>query len=363
MESRVLVRRIVTASGTFLCALGIGHFMQATAHVDPAGRSTSSEINDQTTDSAGEGFGASESQLKPNPNQPKVSTSSLFSTPAPAVLTWTSAEARPSALEPSRLTIPTRTMPPTAAVSPVNEGPSEAPFSTPISTCNAQFIGQKSDTAMVHLTLKAPCLPDTGFTVHHSGMVFTDLTDDAGEWEMNVPALTEQALFFVSFGNGEVAMTSVETDRAPEQARIVLQWEGPGRLELKTLESGDGYIDLWYTGDQADRGSSDIVHELGGGVAPLASTGGHASQGSRTAHVRTVSTLESFAVEDLTVHAEAMVTESTCGQDIEAQILIQNAQASLFARDLVFPMPDCGAVGDVVLLKSLDHDVALSAVQ
>ena len=64
--------------------------------------------------------------------------------------------------------------------------------------------------AMVALALDAPCAPGERFTLHHNGMMFTEVTDEGGHASMLVPALTRKRVFIAAFANGEGAVANAE---------------------------------------------------------------------------------------------------------------------------------------------------------
>ncbi|MEM6577419.1 MAG: hypothetical protein AAF678_02925 [Pseudomonadota bacterium] len=351
MDRKVTTRRLAAAGGTFLCAWAIGYFMQATAQSGATTDATAPAIEDP-------GFEASDARtVLPDatplvhPAQPDLTTAALFSDQHAVILAWASAEAPPSRAVPAPLVAPARS-PQLADLNTPSDGVENLQTaSAPVSGCDVRLDASKSLAAMARLTLDAPCLPETSFTVHHSGMMFSDVTDATGRWTMEVPALAEQALFILSFDNGESAVTSALIDTVELYERYVLQWQGRDGLELHALEAGAFYGGDGHVWSGAAREPSAAVHGDGGFITRL---GPVATQAEREGHTAQIYTVLPALRSSIEVHAEISVHEANCAQDIEAQVLIQRPRGGLSARDLVFALPDCASVGEKVVLSNLN---------
>jgi hypothetical protein len=57
---------------------------------------------------------------------------------------------------------------------------------------------------------------------------------------------------------------------------------------------------------------------------------------------------------------EAEVTADNCGHDLEAQGLSLDASGRLTVQDVILSMPDCGAVGDFLVLQNLFDDLKIA---
>jgi hypothetical protein len=60
------------------------------------------------------------------------------------------------------------------------------------------------------------------------------------------------------------------------------------------------------------------------------------------------------------VVVEAAVTGATCGRDLTGKTLMSE-RGSAFAADLTLAMPDCGGIGDFLVLKNLATDMKIAA--
>ena len=364
MERKVIVRRLAMAAGTFLCAWAIGFFMQSTAHVGSNPESSSSAEQTSVSDGPEALTAPPEGARLFNPvSRPKQMTASLFSEQSGIALSWMSAEAKPSRDGPAHLVAPHPVAPRLAPLLPVGDITSRTVLLGSESDCAVRLTARKSLAAMARLKLDANCLPNTAFTVHHSGMMFSDVTDEQGSWEMDVPALVENARFIVSFDSGFSAVSSVLIDTVAIYDRYVLQWQGRSGLEMHVLESGASHGEAGHVWAGAARDSSAAVHGVGGFVTILGSVGSGSERDGRAAQVYTVASLSDPAMRGTRIHAEAAIHEANCGRDVSAEVLVQNARTGFSTRDLVFAMPDCTAVGELVVLESLADATPLIAAR
>ena len=81
-----------------------------------------------------------------------------------------------------------------------------APAAAPEPVCSVTMDATVLPLAMVSLAVAAPCQPNAAMSIHHQGMMFTVLTDDAGIADIFVPALAEDAFFISSFEGGDGAL-------------------------------------------------------------------------------------------------------------------------------------------------------------
>lgn len=212
--------------------------------------------------------------------------------------------------------------------------------------------------AMVALSLSAPCHASERVTIHHSGLMFTLVTQPDGALGVTVPALSEDAMFIAAFGNGDGAVATASVPSLPFYDRVALQWNGNTGLQLHAREFGADYFTdghIWQaaagTLTRAITGESGFLTRLGQDSAPDALIAEIYSFPAGTAR-------DSGTIS-LTVEAE--VTQANCMADIEAQTLELHTGTSLRVRDLTLSMPDCDSVGDFLLLKNLIEDLTIAS--
>ncbi len=333
-------KRIITILGTLFCALGTGFFMQHFMQ-GPA-------VDDQVRVASASGATA----ITPVISDADVPTDviELDSTAiASAVPVPPSSAPQPERLPDEPVTL--------AALDdePIEQFPVEEP--TPSFACEMTLNANPAAAALVELVLDAPCQGNDYFTVHHSGMMFTQATDAEGKSTMMVPALSENAVFIVTFPNGDSTAASAEVSSVEYYDRAVVQWAGDADLQIHALENGadydsDGHV--WNGAARemaaAARGEGGFLMRLGNSDVP-------------NAHIAEVYTYPSAIVleaGEISLSVEAEVSEANCARDIEAQTLQKSGTNQMQARDLVLSMPDCDAIGDFLVLNNLLDDLKIA---
>ncbi len=352
-------KRLAMVSGVMICALGTGHLMQSVFVGDKnpgfsgvAVASVSSQVYSTRSDtksdvSAEETFlpetgdvGSDAEKLETLDGKlvdDVVLTSALPSAPA--------AVDRPVALPDDPVEI--------VALSdaPISDLPTEE--KAPTFGCDIKLDVQAQQAAMAMLELSAGCLANARFTMHHSGMMFSGVTDENGMWTGLVPALAENALFIAAFSNGEGAVANVHIPDLEAYDRYVVQWKGATDLQIHAFEKGATYDEPghhWRETAAMDDASqvpdqsfmtqfidSDLPESLNAEI-----------------YTRRSETTE------IDVVVEIQVDTSSCDTDVDAQALGWSADGGLEVRDLMIAMPDCGAVGELLVLKNLYGDLTIA---
>ncbi|MDA7429952.1 hypothetical protein PGB28_15915 [Primorskyibacter aestuariivivens] len=230
--------------------------------------------------------------------------------------------------------------------------------SVPELSCDMTLDAVSAPAATVDLTLSAPCLPNERLTMHHNGMMFTAVTDASGQSRMRVPALSENAVFIVSFTNGEGAVTQIDVPTLEFFDRVVLQWRGKSGLGVHALEFGaeyfgKGHIHAETTGDVAAtaKGESGFLMRYGVDAGPEA----------LMAEVYTFPTGTAVRDGRIALSVEAEVTGANCGTKVDAQTLQIRPGEALRTQDLELFVPDCDAVGDFLVLNNLLQDLKVAS--
>lgn len=211
--------------------------------------------------------------------------------------------------------------------------------------------------ALVQVSLDATCMPSERVTIHHEGMMFSEVTDAAGHLEVTVPALSQTAVFIASYKNGAGAVASTKVATLANFDRAVVQSTNESAVSIHALEFGADYGDdghIWAEEpgkiENAATGEGGFLMQLGDPALPK----GHVAQVySFPSHLA-----ENGSEVDLSVEVE--VTNGNCGRDIEAQSLQVHTGGKIHVQSLELTMPDCDAVGDFLVLKKLVDDVKVA---
>lgn len=325
------IKEVATAAGTLACAVGIGFVMQS-------------------SDSAERLYGEQPQTVVPE--QP-------IDLPQDAVLdvegiTLTSADLEtPVVLPDTQPEVITKV----AAPSTTLETPTP-PQSAPQEGCDIVANARTVAAAMVNLTLDASCLPNERVTVHHSGMMFSQMTDGAGTLDMTVPALAKDAVFILAFSNGDGAMAQSVVEEVDDFDRIVLQWRGDTGFQIHAREFGADYGEDGHVWSGAARDMTAAVTGLGGFIT---SYGDSSLTDPLVSEVYSIPTLVSEQPKALALSVEAEVTQANCDSEIEAQFIQMAAGTDVQTRNIALAVPECDAIGNFLVLNNLLPDLTVAS--
>ncbi len=336
--ARILAQKTSFAVGgaTLVCALGIGYIMQYGFALPGAARTATQ----------------APAPLEVTAIMPTSSASAVALPAVASTLVDTSSLAAPAAEPEVQLE--------TVAFSDDSSIDVLAPDPEPDTgfACDISMSAEPAAGAMVQVSLVAPCLGDERVTLHHQGMIFTDVLGSDGSLAVMVPALAEQALFIADFASGQGATAMTKVTSLPFYDRVAVQWRGAGGLQLHAREFAaeyfsDGHVWAEATGDltSAARGEGGFLVRLGDSSTPEA----------HVAEIYSFPSGTSQRIGEILLSVEAEITANNCDQNIEAQTLEVRLQSTLRTRNLSLQMPDCEAVGDFLVLKNLVEDLTIAA--
>ena len=335
-KTRINPKRIITVGGTLFCAWGIGYLMQSNAQ--QAAPSTS------------------ELSAPPVEVDPLVRNEG-----APLKLTDITLT---SAILPPTMSLPGPAFFPDAPIvrakanpdRPINVLPEEE--AAPTFACKTTLTAEPRAAAMVALTVDAPCFAAARFTLHHNGMMFTDVTDENGRRNLTVPALTEDAVYMVTFSPDDGAIARVSVGTLEYYDRVVVQWAGQSGLQIHAFEFDADYESAGHVWADDTRESSVAARGQGGFIARYGAPG---IENPYMAEVYTFPSGTSRRQGEVRLSLEAEVTTANCGHDIEAQSIQLGQNGRLQVRDLMLAMPDCSAEGDFLVLKNVLNDLKIAS--
>jgi len=329
-------RRIITAGGTFMCALGIGYFMQAGQSAPPSGGAVATLTSqpDAPVELRGIELTSATSQAPVASIVPKA--------PAPP--------AAPAALPPHPVTLAVAKDVPVERALPKEEA-------TPDFACEQQMQARALPAAMVEISLSAPCFVNTRYTLHHNGMMFTAVTDDRGQSTVQVPALSETAVFIAAFGDGDGALATAEVNSLAGYDRYVVQWRGSGGLHLHAMEYGASFGDSGHVWAEARHDMERALRGTGGFLTRL---GAEDLPQPLMAEIYTFPTGTATRAGDVRVQVEAQVNDANCNRDLDAQAIAVTSGGAPKAQDIRLAMPDCDGIGDYLVLKNLFNDLKIA---
>lgn len=364
-------KRLITAGGTLVCALGIGYFMQSSGQ-PPAG---AGKANVASAAMSGVAIGAtSKAQQKPVAETAQAGGSGGEPGGSLAGLTSPESEAdsNPPAVELDEVILtsaaPVKPEIPALASPPVVLAAFEDPASvtdavpgepaSPDLSCEYTLTATPDAAAMVKLNMSAPCMKNERFTLHHNGMMISEVTDESGAIEFHAPALSQNAVFIVAFVNGEGAVATVEVPSLELYDRAIVQWQGDSDLQIHAREFGADYGTDGHVWAGAARDLSAASSGAGGFITR------HGAADLENALVVEAYTFPAAMMDrdgDVRLTVETEVSQGNCGRDIEAQSIQRDADGDLKTQDLVLAVPECDAIGDFLVLKNLLNDLKIAA--
>lgn len=206
--------------------------------------------------------------------------------------------------------------------------------------------------ASAHLSIQAPCFPDTQVRVQHSKLEFTALTGADGKLEVIIPVLQQQASFTIKIAGGLNSIAVTDVPDAGNWTRVALQWQGANDLSMHAREFGaepgaPGHVWADHPGNPS---TGSTLLRLGDG------------KGERPLTAEIYSFPRAMGLTGLvTLTAQASVTPENCGQDVLAEVIDLRGQDRVFTRQLAVTMPDCTAVGNVLVLNNLTEGLKIAA--
>jgi hypothetical protein len=194
--------------------------------------------------------------------------------------------------------------------------------------------------------LSAPCHPDERVVFSHAGLSFAKLTDAAGSAVVTIPAMLADATVDAGFANGEVLSAARDVPDLESLRRMALS--GDGAFHLNAYEDGAAYGAAGHYSalSPADPAAAAAIVVLGDAVM----------DDPKIVEIFTASK----DAGSVTFEAEAEATVATCGRMLKADVVTMAAGKIGMRETLKQAMPDCDAVGDLVLSPLPGWDGPLS---
>lgn len=217
-------------------------------------------------------------------------------------------------------------------------------------SCIPVLVAAPRPAAMVRLTLRAPCDPQTRVVIRHAGLAFGMMTSDEGTLSVTVPALTEEARFTAALPQRAAATADLHVPQAAEYARLGLQWQGADEFELHAFEYGAAFGEAGHVWAENPRDPTFAARQGQGFMVTLGDDG---------LDWPLMATIYSFPVQtapragEVRLDIEAPVSERTCGREMLAETIAAPGDGTVDVVDLTVPVPDCDATGGFIVLKNM----------
>ncbi|NCO16743.1 MAG: hypothetical protein GW902_05885 [Alphaproteobacteria bacterium] len=208
--------------------------------------------------------------------------------------------------------------------------------------------------AMLGLTLLAPCRPDQRVVLRHGGLAITAQTSATGALFLTLPALEQAAVVAVRFGDGQSAKAQIEVPELAGLRRFGVQWLADDAFQVHAFE---GEADYGATGDVRAANPQQPVAGKPATGGFLTILGDGRVDLPMQAEIYTYPADPAIAVR---LVVEAAVSAQTCGRELLGEML-DSTGGGTTVTDLSLMMPECDAVGDILVLNNLAPDLKIAA--
>lgn len=220
--------------------------------------------------------------------------------------------------------------------------------------CDVTVTASAMPAAMVALDILAPCRANAEVAIEHSGLLIAASTDGLGLLTLDIPAFATPAQISVTFDDGVGDTVSVAVPDLAEFDRIGLTWRDDLGLELHAMEFGATYGGPGHVWQNAPSSPEMASAGEGGFLTRLGS-------GEGFAQIYTLPRATLRQGETVRLSIDAPVTAANCTRPVVARTLRAEAGGPVDVTELTFTLPDCGAVGDVLVLQNLLEDLRLAS--
>jgi hypothetical protein len=334
------IKELATTAGTLGCAIGIGFVMQS-------------------TESAEQRYGTGANQAK-IPAAKELSLSSAMLEVEAITLTAATfdTDVELPSTDPQVTTVAAPGSVLAEPETPTAVAPGGPAVVSAEAACTIVADARPVAAAMVNVTLNAACLPNERLSIHHSGMIFTQVTSDTGALDITVPALSEDAFFVFAFGNGDGAVAQTVVEDLGDYSRVVLQWKGQSGFEIHARERGADYGEPGHIWRDAPGSIADAVTGKGG---VLTRHGDMKSTEPLLAEVYSFPTGASAQPGDVVLSVETQVNTANCGLEIEAQAFELDTNGEIKTQNVTMSVPTCDSIGDFLVLNNLVADLKVAS--
>ncbi|WP_421702207.1 hypothetical protein [Aliiroseovarius sp.] len=232
----------------------------------------------------------------------------------------------------------------------------DTPEPTATPDCETGFTATSAPAAMVTLALESPCHAGQVVEILHEGLRINERLDDGGLTRIDLPALSEDAVFTANFTDGSQAETEIFMPTLADYERIALVWKGITGMGLHALEGGATYDEPGHM-HANQMGSADRATTGEGGFMTVVGS----VPGGWTADIYTYPVALINAGRSPDVSVEAEILAEACDAPTRATLLRISPRDGLGSSELSFGAPGCDAVGEFLVLKNLPQDLKIAS--
>lgn len=227
------------------------------------------------------------------------------------------------------------------------------PAPAAVAGCGRDLVLRAGPQATIGLSLLAPCDAGQRVVIRHAGLAVTGRTDAKGALSLALPGMEPAGQVSVLFADGTQVAGEIDLPDAATYRRFAVQWQGDDEFQLHAFENGADYGDAGHVWAGALHLPVSGKPVTGGWMMML-------GDASVTLPLRAaIYTFPSVPGPAPDIVIEAPVVEATCGREMLGELLTASG-GTVQSDDLTLAMPDCSAVGDILVLKNLAPAVKIA---
>ncbi len=209
-------------------------------------------------------------------------------------------------------------------------------------------------SALISITLTVPCHANERVVLRHGGLAVTGKTSATGTLFATLPAFEDTAVVSVLFRDGHTIDNTVVVPDSKAIRRFGVQWMGDDAFQLHAFEDGSSYGEIGHV-SAADPRRPIAGEPMENGYLTL--LGDDQVDLPMLAEVYTYPVAPDAQVQ---IVVEAAVTKANCTREILGETVADIA-GDIAVTELSVTMPDCSAIGDILVLKNLDPGMKIAA--
>lgn len=225
----------------------------------------------------------------------------------------------------------------------------------PQETCIEEMDLAILSDAIIEVTLRAACHPDQRVVLRHSDLAITARTSAEGKLFVQLPALASAGDVSLRFADGTTINGAIPVADLATLRRFAVQWMQDDSFGIHAFENGADYDGAGHL-SAANPGKLPFSGDVVGGYLMIL---GDAS--TLSPMLAEVYTYPRDAMAPVEVSVDAEVTAATCGRELLGEVIASRGGKAT-ATDLALAMPDCTAIGDILVLQNLGSEMALAGL-
>jgi hypothetical protein len=272
--------------------------------------------------------------------------------PTMTVATPDAADAGAMSADPILAALPETPAETPEVMAPMAEGPTEAAPVSPeapamAAACKPEMQLKQGEMAMISVSISAACMAGQRVVLRHAGLAMAEELSADGNLQLDIPAMQEDGSVSALFANAEVLHDSISVPDAAKTRRFAVQWMADDAFQLHAFENGAEF------GQPGDVSNDSPVSPNGGYLIAL---------GNPSLDLPMMAEVYTYAPDaKVRISIESAVTDITCGRELLGEV-IETHDGKVSTNDLRLAMPECDAIGDILVLNNPGQDVTLAAV-